>query len=107
MILMIVYAVISRDWQRAGAHPVLRGGQLTRWRLISAVLKFRRLWGILGDILRETLATLFKAVLYAWPRGVEAAHEEPPEDHPGVSDPRLDQLIESCQLVALRPTWPL
>ena len=89
MILMIVYAVIQAldgnvlvpilFSEAVNLHPVA---------IISAVLIFGGLWGFWGIFFAIPLATLFKAVLYAWPRGVEAAHEAAPEDHPGVSDPQ-------------------
>lgn len=48
-------------------HPVV---------IILAVLVFGGLWGLWGVFFAIPLATLFKAVITAWPRGVKAAKEE-------------------------------
>jgi putative permease len=49
-------------------HPVV---------IILAVLVFGGLWGLWGVFFAIPLATLFKAVITAWPRGVKAAQAEP------------------------------
>ena len=76
MLLMIVYAVIQAldgnvlvpilFSEAVNLHPVA---------IIAAVLIFGGLWGFWGVFFAIPLATLFKAVLYAWPRGLEAAHD--------------------------------
>jgi putative permease len=76
MVLMIVYAVIQAldgnvlvpilFSEAVNLHPVA---------IIAAVLIFGGLWGFWGVFFAIPLATLFKAVLYAWPRGLEAAHD--------------------------------
>lgn len=48
-------------------HPVV---------IILAVLVFGGLWGLWGVFFAIPLATLFKAVITSWPRGVKAAKEE-------------------------------
>lgn len=73
MVLMVVYAVIQAldgnvlvpilFSEAVNLHPVA---------IIAAVLIFGGLWGFWGVFFAIPLATLFKAVLYAWPRGVEA-----------------------------------
>ncbi|SDS70983.1 putative permease [Halopseudomonas xinjiangensis] len=80
MVLMIVYAVIQAldgnvlvpilFSEAVNLHPVA---------IIAAVLIFGGLWGFWGVFFAIPLATLFKAVLYAWPRGVEADIEIPQE----------------------------
>jgi len=47
-------------------HPVV---------IILAVLVFGGLWGLWGVFFAIPLATLFKAVLTSWPKGVRAAKE--------------------------------
>jgi putative permease len=49
-------------------HPVL---------IILAVLVFGGLWGLWGVFFAIPLATLFKAVITSWPRGVQAAQAQP------------------------------
>jgi putative permease len=49
-------------------HPVV---------IILAVLVFGGLWGLWGVFFAIPLATLFKAVISAWPKGVEAAQAGP------------------------------
>ena len=49
-------------------HPVV---------IILAVLVFGGLWGLWGVFFAIPLATLFKAVITAWPKGVKAAQAEP------------------------------
>jgi putative permease len=49
-------------------HPVV---------IILAVLVFGGLWGLWGVFFAIPLATLFKAVITSWPRGVKAAQAEP------------------------------
>ncbi len=82
MVLMIVYAVIQAldgnvlvpvlFSEAVNLHPVA---------IIAAVLIFGGLWGFWGIFFAIPLATLFKAVLYAWPKGVEAVSEgAPPEE---------------------------
>ncbi|SFM14831.1 AI-2E family transporter [Halopseudomonas yangmingensis] len=76
MVLMVVYAVIQAldgnvlvpvlFSEAVNLHPIA---------IIAAVLIFGGLWGFWGVFFAIPLATLFKAVLYAWPRGVEAAVE--------------------------------
>ncbi|PKM30142.1 MAG: AI-2E family transporter [Gammaproteobacteria bacterium HGW-Gammaproteobacteria-11] len=76
MVLMIVYAVIQAldgnvlvpilFSEAVNLHPVA---------IIAAVLIFGGLWGFWGVFFAIPLATLFKAVLYAWPRGLEAVQE--------------------------------
>ena len=66
--LMVAYAIIQTldgnvlvpllFSEAVNLHPVA---------IICAVLLFGGLWGS-GGVLRHPLATLFKAVLYAWPR---------------------------------------
>lgn len=78
MVLMVVYAVIQAldgnvlvpilFSEAVNLHPVA---------IIAAVLIFGGLWGFWGVFFAIPLATLFKAVLYAWPRGVEADLEIP------------------------------
>lgn len=51
-------------------HPVV---------IILAVLVFGGLWGLWGVFFAIPLATLFKAVITAWPKGVKAAQAEPAE----------------------------
>ncbi|KAA0695917.1 AI-2E family transporter [Halopseudomonas laoshanensis] len=87
MVLMIVYAVIQAldgnvlvpilFSEAVNLHPVA---------IIAAILIFGGLWGFWGIFFAIPLATLFKAVLYAWPRGVGAAHEAAPVDHPGTAE---------------------
>jgi len=48
-------------------HPVV---------IILAVLVFGGLWGLWGVFFAIPLATLFKAVITAWPKGVKAVKEE-------------------------------
>jgi putative permease len=48
-------------------HPVV---------IILAVLVFGGMWGLWGVFFAIPLATLFKAVITAWPRGVKAAQSE-------------------------------
>ena len=48
-------------------HPVV---------IILAVLVFGGLWGLWGVFFAIPLATLFKAVISAWPRGVRAVLDE-------------------------------
>lgn len=79
MILMIVYAVIQAldgnvlvpilFSEAVNLHPVA---------IIAAVLIFGGLWGFWGIFFAIPLATLFKAVLYAWPRGTDPEIEIPP-----------------------------
>ena len=83
MVLMAVYAVIQAldgnvlvpilFSEAVNLHPVA---------IIAAVLIFGGLWGFWGVFFAIPLATLFKAVLYAWPRGVEADIEVPPIEEP-------------------------
>ena len=83
MVLMVVYAVIQAlddnvlvpilFSEAVNLHPVA---------IIAAVLIFGGLWGFWGVFFAIPLATLFKAVLYAWPRGVEADLEMPQEIEP-------------------------
>ena len=49
-------------------HPVV---------IILAVLLFGGLWGLWGVFFAIPLATIFKAVLTAWPKGVQAVQQEP------------------------------
>ena len=49
-------------------HPVV---------IILAVLLFGGLWGLWGVFFAIPLATIFKAVLTAWPKGVQATQQEP------------------------------
>ncbi len=80
MVLMIVYAVIQAldgnvlvpilFSEAVNLHPVA---------IIAAVLIFGGLWGFWGVFFAIPLATLFKAVLYAWPRGVDADIQIPEE----------------------------
>jgi putative permease len=49
-------------------HPVV---------IILAVLLFGGLWGLWGVFFAIPLATIFKAVITAWPKGVQAAQQEP------------------------------
>lgn len=80
MILMIVYGVIQAldgnvlvpilFSEAVNLHPVA---------IIAAVLIFGGLWGFWGVFFAIPLATLFKAVLYAWPRGDEPDIELPPQ----------------------------
>jgi len=49
-------------------HPVV---------IILAVLLFGGLWGLWGVFFAIPLATIFKAVITAWPRGVQAVQHEP------------------------------
>ncbi|SDU13232.1 AI-2E family transporter [Halopseudomonas salegens] len=75
--LIVVYGVIQAldgnvlvpvlFSEAVNLHPVA---------IIAAVLIFGGLWGFWGIFFAIPLATLFKAVLYAWPRGVEAAGSE-------------------------------
>lgn len=51
-------------------HPVV---------IILAVLVFGGVWGLWGVFFAIPLATLFKAVITSWPRGVKAAQAEPSE----------------------------
>jgi len=44
--------------------------------IILAVLVFGGLWGLWGVFFAIPLATLFKAVITSWPKGVKAAKEE-------------------------------
>lgn len=77
MVLMFAYAVIQAldgnvlvpvlFSEAVNLHPIA---------IIAAVLIFGGLWGFWGVFFAIPLATLFKAVLYAWPRGVEAASEQ-------------------------------
>ena len=86
MVLMGVYAVIQAldgnvlvpilFSEAVNLHPVA---------IIAAVLIFGGLWGFWGVFFAIPLATLFKAVLYAWPRGVEADIEVPPIEEPARS----------------------
>ncbi|MEE2798060.1 MAG: AI-2E family transporter [Pseudomonadota bacterium] len=83
MMLMIVYGVIQAldgnvlvpilFSEAVNLHPVA---------IIAAVLIFGGLWGFWGVFFAIPLATLFKAVLYAWPRGIEAAHDIKSEELP-------------------------
>ncbi|GAA6131810.1 AI-2E family transporter [Halopseudomonas sabulinigri] len=76
MVLMVVYGVIQMldgnvlvpilFSEAVNLHPVA---------IIAAVLIFGGLWGFWGVFFAIPLATLFKAVLYAWPRGLEAASD--------------------------------
>jgi putative permease len=54
-------------------HPVV---------IILAVLVFGGVWGLWGVFFAIPLATLFKAVITSWPRGVEAAQAEPAQAEP-------------------------
>lgn len=47
--------------------------------IIVAVLAFGGLWGFWGIFFAIPLATLLKAILYAWPRAVDASEEPFPE----------------------------
>lgn len=49
-------------------HPVV---------IILAVLLFGGLWGLWGVFFAIPLATIFKAVITAWPKGVQAAQQVP------------------------------
>ncbi|WP_339846945.1 AI-2E family transporter [uncultured Halopseudomonas sp.] len=79
MVLMIVYAVIQAldgnvlvpvlFSEAVNLHPVA---------IIAAVLIFGGLWGFWGIFFAIPLATLFKAVLNAWP----GTHEQDPEPQP-------------------------
>jgi len=80
MILMIVYGVIQAldgnvlvpilFSEAVNLHPVA---------IIASVLIFGGLWGFWGVFFAIPLATLFKAVLYAWPRGDDPDIELPPQ----------------------------
>ena len=76
MVLMIVYAVIQAlDGNVLGPILFSEAVNLHPVAIIAAVLIFGGLWGFWGVFFAIPLATLFKAVLYAWPRGLEAAHD--------------------------------
>ncbi|MGB3666301.1 MAG: AI-2E family transporter [Bermanella sp.] len=49
-------------------HPVV---------IILAVLLFGGLWGLWGVFFAIPLATIFKAVITSWPKGMQAAQQEP------------------------------
>jgi len=80
MILMIVYGVIQAldgnvlvpilFSEAVNLHPVA---------IIASVLIFGGLWGFWGVFFAIPLATLFKAVLYAWPRADDPDIELPPQ----------------------------
>jgi putative permease len=44
--------------------------------IILAVLVFGGVWGFWGVFFAIPLATLFKAIMTAWPKGIEAAHRD-------------------------------
>lgn len=48
--------------------------------IILAVLVFGGLWGFWGVFFAIPLATLVKAILYAWPIGIKEAHSHDPEN---------------------------
>jgi len=78
--LMVAYAIIQTldgnvlvpllFSEAVNLHPVA---------IICAVLLFGGLWGFWGVFFAIPLATLFKAVLYAWPRGPAAVVVPPSE----------------------------
>ncbi|MDX5432814.1 MAG: AI-2E family transporter, partial [Halomonas sp.] len=48
--------------------------------IIVAVLFFGGVWGFWGIFFAIPLATLLKALVYAWPRGIRQYHDEQQPD---------------------------
>ena len=51
--------------------------------IILAILLFGGLWGFWGIFFAIPLATLFKAVLYAWPRQQKDLEDQGEHEEPG------------------------